>query len=62
MYSTSASASAVCAPVLQKTGFLRFVDEALFDEDREGAEDLRFVGRIEREIRMLPIAEARRAA
>ena len=39
-----------------------FVNEALFDEDREGAENFRFVGGVERQIRMLPIAERRRAA
>ena len=34
-----------------------FVNEAFLDEDREGAENFRFVSRIEREIGMLPIAE-----
>ena len=43
--------------MLQKTGFIAFVNEALLDEDREGAQDLRFVARIEREIGMLPVAE-----
>ena len=43
--------------MLQKTGFLAFVNQPLFHEDGEGAQDLRFVGRVERQIRLLPIAE-----
>ena len=34
-----------------------FVNQTFLDEDREGAQDLGFVLRIEREIRTLPIAE-----
>ncbi len=36
---------------------LRFVNEPLLHENGEGAEDVRFVGGIEREVGMLPIAE-----
>ncbi len=39
-----------------------FVNEAFFDEDREGAENLRFVGGIERQIRDAPNRQRRRAA
>ena len=39
-----------------------FVNETFLDEDREGAKDLRFVGRVQRQVGMLPIAERRRAA
>ena len=34
-----------------------FVNEAFFDKDREGAQNLRFIGGVERQIGMLPIAE-----
>ena len=36
---------------------LALINEALFDEDGEGADDLRLVGGIERQIRVLPIAQ-----
>src|ERR1044072_8799950 len=34
-----------------------FVNETLFDKDCEGAENFRFVGGIERQVWMIPIAE-----
>src|SRR5205807_1480517 len=37
--------------------FLRLINQTLLNKDRERAQDFRFVFRIERQIRMLPIAE-----
>ena len=35
----------------------RFVDQTLFHEDGEGAQDLRLVGRVHRQVRIFPVAE-----
>ena len=40
-----------------KDGLLRLIDQALFHEDREGADDLGLVAGVEREIRVFPIAK-----
>ena len=45
-----------------KDGAFAAVDEVFFDEDGEGAENVRLVGWIEGEVRVLPVAENAEAA